>query len=313
MTSRWTTICMATTLLLCASPVTAHADRLTAAMPALATGAIPPPGQVLWTANGTRPLSDEWAEYSTGIDCAVDSTGINDPEIFQESSVVAPYTRGHAYEANVSQSDPLCYSGNRAELGEGLPERGIRTIGSGGFSASRYFLPGRDYWVSFWMRLGSNFPINDANWANVAQFKFLPGAFATYPVALLQVFSGHLWWVDGNTSQYWDLGAVTTSMWMKITVHFLVSSDPSVGYVEVYGSLNGGAEEQLMAHTNVATTAVCAALCSEYGLTVGDDMPITSRIGIYRNPTIPGSATDYFDGYTVATTRDAAEASAFGS
>ena len=43
----------------------------------------------------------------------------------------------------------------------------------------------------------------------------------------------------------------------------------------------------------------------------GTSVPAHARIGIYRNPTISGTAHLWYDGYTVATTKADAEASAF--
>jgi hypothetical protein len=45
---------------------------------------------------------------------------------------------------------------------------------------------------------------------------------------------------------------------------------------------------------------------------VGGAMTNHARVGIYRNPAIRGNAHILFDGFTIATDRDSAEARAFG-
>lgn len=281
---------------------------------------------LLWAANGADSLANEWAEVSSynggagNSGCSRDTAGQWDPEVFQQNQVVAPYSPNQrAYYFHVdSLETPVCFSGTRTELGQSLPGRGNENVGSGGFSSSRYFMPGGEYWVSFWLRLGRNWPF-DVNWQNVAQFKMLLNTAAANPIMLFQAATNsqgvgpiHLWFNDANTNQFFDLGAVNTETWLQLTVHFLVSSNAATGFVEVLGNYSGkaAATSVKMTKTFLATTSTFTT--PSYGLGTGADSPLHARIGIYRNPVVSGTADAWFDGYSVGTSQASAETSAFG-
>lgn len=260
-------------------------------------------GAVLWQADAERPLNQEWAEYSTATHCAVTSDRVrSDSEAFRESSVVAQGS--YAYEFIASGDDDKCYGGERAELGQGLPERS-------NFSETRRFNQGDDRWISFQVRLGSDFPVRNPNWDLIAQWK--QNASTTVlsgPILSLQVYSGSLWlgaaggtrdpsWKD---DKLWRLARVTSGRWIKMSIHIKFDTNPRVGLVAVYGNPDGAGMRKLLSLRHLSTLATNAS---------GNWVPSQARIGIYRNSVIPGSAHLYYDGYTVASTRAAAEAKAF--
>jgi hypothetical protein len=73
--------------------------------------------------------------------------------------------------------------------------------------------------------------------------------------------------------------------------------------VELFGNPAGGAVVPLLARTATYTMKKDAS---------GTAVPLHARIGIYRNPDGGfGTETAYYDGFTVATSRAAAEANAF--
>ena len=257
-------------------------------------------GSVLWKADAESPLNQEWAEYSTATHCAITSDQVSsDPEAFRESSVVAQGS--YAYEFVIHNGDN-CY-GARTEIGQALPDRV-------NFSASRLFNQGDDRWFAFQVRLGSDFPVSTPNWQVVAQWKQLASTTAVrFPMVALQVYNGAFYLdraagtATGSVRTFGTrLATAITNRWMKMSVHIKFSTYRTVGYVEIYGDPNGRGMRRLMRRTHFSTLATDA---------LGNPVPSHSRIGIYRNPKITGTARLYYDGYTVATTRSAAEANAF--
>jgi hypothetical protein len=257
-------------------------------------------GVVLWKADAEWPLNHQWAEYSTASHCAITSDQVDgDPEVFRESSVVAQGS--YAYEFVIKNGDN-CY-GARTEIGQALPDRGR-------FSAFRRFTQGDDRWFSFQVRMGTGFPVDTPNWNVIAQWKqFAWPTVVRYPMLALQVYSGAFYFeratgttAASNRTVGTRLARAIANQWVKMSVHIRFSTDPSVGFVEVYGDPDGRGVRRLMRRTHFAT------LASDLS---GNPVPSAARIGIYRNSAITGTAHLYFDGYTVATSRLAAETNAF--
>jgi hypothetical protein len=97
------------------------------------------------------------------------------------------------------------------------------------------------------------------------------------------------------------LGPAQHNVWASFTFHVRFSSDPNVGFLEIYGDLGDGlGMRQLMPMTVMSTMKI-------HPIT-GQAITSHARWGVYRNSTISGTATAYFDGFTVARTRAAAEA-----
>jgi len=257
-------------------------------------------GQVLWHAGGEQAIADEWAEYSTAPHCAVTSdTVTSDARV---ARVTAPVAQGQYSYGFVVNDGDNCY-GERAELGQALPSRA-------GFTESHLFNPGNDRWISFQVYLGNDFPVGTGDWNVIAQWKQLvSSSVVTIPMLALQVHDGAFYLERAPGAASADMHTVstrlataTTGRWVQMSLHIVFSADPTVGLVEVYGDPDGGGMRQLMAVQHFSTLTVDAA---------GNAVPSHSRIGIYRNPSISGTAHLYYDGYTVATSRAAAEAAAF--
>lgn len=255
---------------------------------------------VRWMADAEKPLNKEWAEYSTTEHCGVTSDRVrHDPEAFRESTIVAQGS--WAYEFVIDPRDS-CY-GTRTEIGQALPERAD-------FSESRLFHEGDNRWFSFQVRLGDHFPIHTPNWDVIAQWKQLASATVVrIPMVALQVHSGALYLerATGTATATTAtvprrLATATTRRWARMSVHIEFSTDPRVGFVEVFGDVPGRGMRRLMRLEHFSTLATD---------TEGHPVPSHARIGIYRSPAITAKARLYFDGYTVAVTRSAAEANAF--
>jgi hypothetical protein len=259
---------------------------------------------MLWKADAERALNQEWAEYSTATHCAVTSDRVrSDPQAFRESSVVAQGSYAYEFIANHGDENK-CYGGERSEIGQGLPERA-------NFSETRRFNQADDRWISFQVRLGNDFPLTNPNWDLIAQWKQIAStSVVPGPMLALEVYSSSLWLgAAGGTAnpnsadgKIWRLAHVTTGRWIKLSIHIKFDTNPRVGYVEVYGNPDGTGMRKLFSLRHLSTLATDAS---------GAWVPSQARIGIYRNAVIPGTAHLYYDGYTVATTRAAAEANAF--
>jgi hypothetical protein len=288
--------------------------------PALVSTATPPPtvtGTVLWKADASQPVYDEWAEISTPSFCPPAQTSpqsVADQSAGRETTVVPT---GHAAAYGFTVSSLLCAGDNRrSELGEANPPKP-------GFD-NRLFQPGDDRWISFQILLGSDFPLapktTDGSdpWQVIAQFKQLG---AGIPVLTMHVEGGKIGLYKSNTDNVSTATRdvpqidangvaarvpVVANRWLQFTLHIRFSSSPSTGLIEWYGNPDGAGMRRLWPST-AAPFYGYTMITSSSGSTVLSH----SRIGIYRNKMISGTAHDYWAGYTVATTRSAAEASAF--
>jgi hypothetical protein len=96
---------------------------------------------------------------------------------------------------------------------------------------------------------------------------------------------------------------VAYDRWIKLLFHIEWSSSASAGSVELFGDIYGTGMLPLMPRQSMFTMKMDPA---------GQTLPVDSRLGIYRDRTIAGDATAYFDGFTIASDRASAESSAFG-
>lgn len=255
-----------------------------------------PHGDVLWKADAERPLVQEWASSSAAprdpkAECeSVAPPDATSPRI--RRSRVAAQGRW-SYAITVKPGDD-CH-GERAELGQGNPTRP-------GFE-DRIFTAGDERWISFQIRLGRNFDPEVDAWRVVMQ---LHQTGDGSPPLSLDVEDGS--WIlyrsdlsheSVDTDELWASPAVK-DRWVKFTLHVKFSPAQDVGFVELFGNPAGGDVVQLLPKTATWTMK-------------DDAVPLHSRIGVYRNPAGPfGTETALYDGYTVATTREAAEGNAFG-
>jgi hypothetical protein len=258
-----------------------------------------PTGSIVWRADGESVFDQEWASVSTQTSCGRTlSSGMVDAR-FQRVSAPAAKGAG-AYQSHLQDGDE-CY-GERSETGQGNPTRSS-------FS-DRLFREGEERWISWQVRLGAGFPINVNTWQVVAQWKQL-GSLGI-PVLSMEARGGG--WrfyanpADPNATSGFKtfvLGPAALERWTRFTMHVRFSPDPSVGFIELYGDLaDGKGMRQLIARTQTSTMKFDPAKNNQ---TVDSH----ARLGIYRDKAISGPADVFYDGYTVATSRAAAEANAF--
>jgi hypothetical protein len=230
-----------------------------------------------WRADAERPIAEQWASIATEDHCAVVAASLRaDARVMR---VRSPRAQGaYAYAFHVRDGD-RCY-GERAELGQALPSRS-------GFTAPRLFREGDDRWISFVVLLGLDFPVHTSHWNLIAQWKQLavPNRAGCCPVLALEVHDGR-YHLDHEGRNLWTGPQAVRGRWTRLTLHVHFSADPALGSVEMFGA--GG--RRLMRPKRISTLALG---------TDGAPVPSAARIGIYRDPAIPGDAHDYFDDYTV--------------
>jgi hypothetical protein len=238
---------------------------------------------VLQFSGAEQPWNQEWASWS----CA-------DASRVQE--VTSPAAQGKkAYQLTVHDGDNAY--GERCELGQGNPGR----------SGFPLFHAGDERWISFQVYLPDSYPIDTPNW-NVF-FQIHQEGDGGCPPISLNVENGQFKLYNSarktyvlDTVEKWHAPA-QRNRWTKFTVHIKNSPDDNVGYVELYGDLDGQGMKQVMARQYMHTMTQRAD---------GSAMTNHARIGIYRNPAIQGTASIFVDGFTIATDQASADTAAFG-
>ena len=252
---------------------------------------------VLWKADAERSASAEWASSRADPPGPQPCPGSTPPDRAAPKirRVTSPVAQGrYAYSITVAPGDD-CH-GERAELGQGNPSRP-------GFE-NRVFEDGDERWISFQVRLGADFDTSVDTWRVIAQFHEPGGDYGT-PALSLQVEGGDfvLYRADKNvvsedTVELWRTPAVK-DRWVRFTLHVKFSPDPHTGFLELFGNPAGGPVHQLLRKRATFTMRKGPG---------GRGAPLHARIGIYRDPEGHfGTETVYFDGYTVAKSRAAAE------
>jgi hypothetical protein len=240
-------------------------------------------GAIEVSADAERPLTQEWANYS----CA---------DASRVKQVESPAVQGRrAYEIEVRDGDNSY--GERCEIGMANP-------GRAGFPV---FREGDERWISFQVYLPDDYPIDTPDWNLIFQIH-QQGDGGCPPISIgvedgkMKMFKSVRNTYVYDTAEMWT-APVQRNRWMKLTLHIKNSADPSVGFVELFGDLDGQGMKTLLERTATHTMTKTAS---------GESMINHARVGIYRNPRISGTAHVLFDGFTISTDRASAEANAYG-
>jgi len=239
---------------------------------------------VLWTADAEHPVNKEWANVAA--------------EAGRVTRVTSPVAQGgYAYSIELRPGDNPGGYGERAELGMGNPT-------AAGFPL---FNEGDERWIAFQVYLPDDYPINFRSWDCIMQLKQL-GSLGT-PALSMGVERGAFTLKNSATNHEdsqqtpikWS-GPAVADRWVSFVLHVKFSPSDSVGFVELFGDLDGTGIKPLMGKTFMHT------MKTENGVAV----PSQSRIGQYRDSEAgAGVSHIYFDGYTIATDRASAEGNAF--
>lgn len=234
-----------------------------------------------WSANAESPWGSEWANSSCETNDRI-------------QRVTSPHAQGdHAYRIEVRDGDDSF--GERCELAQGNPPRDGYPL----------FNEGEERWIAFQTYLPDDYPLEHNRWQVIMQLKQL-GAMGT-PALAMEATDGR-WQLDNSSNNgtsslgvgKWSAPA-QRNRWVKFMLHVKFSPDPDVGWVELYGDLDGSGVKELMPRLRTWT------MKQEGGAAVRSH----ARIGIYRDPSIQGTSHILFDGHTIATDRATAEAGAF--
>jgi hypothetical protein len=146
------------------------------------------------------------------------------------------------------------------------------------------FAPGDETWTAISYYLPPSFPYY-SRWSLVAQWKEPYGGTPPQQINL-QEDKWHI--VGSNTLSprpRWELAPIRRGQWEDFVVHHKWSTDPKVGFVEVY--LNGK-----------------LVLPKTYTRTINNEVPLFLSVGHYRDLRNEGTAVLYIDDVKVGTTHD---------
>jgi Polysaccharide lyase len=241
--------------------------------------------RVLWTANPTEPILEEWANVAAepGRITTVPFAAVPDE---------------HAYRVEIREGDDPGGYGERSELAFGNPERT-------GFPV---FHEGEDVWIAFQFRMQAPYPLREDhnNWNLIFQLH-QHGGTSSPP---FEIDAERNAFVATNTPSETQSGGeigmwpAEAEKWSKFLLHVKFSSSPQIGFIEIFGELNEDKSGivPLLPNTKLPT------VFQQNGVAV----PTHARIGTYRGNWFPRpTAVTYYAGFTVATDRASAEASAF--
>ena len=258
-------------------------------------------GKVVWTADGESSLASEWASSSSLPTAAA-------PARPAASRIAASSFRAQgrrSYRFKVRDGDQSF--GERAELGQALPARSDYE--------NRWFRAGQERWIAMQYYLPASWP-TDNTWQTVFQIKPVsPGGGG--PNIGLDAGRNRLMFY-GNSNAFGSTAGndflgngplpgrgyrLRRGRWIKLTWHIVFSADPAAGSIEVFGNLADGKGMRTLVRQRKRATMKYLN---------GAMDPVHLRVGIYRDPAITATARLYVDGITVAKTRAAAEANAYG-
>jgi hypothetical protein len=277
------------------------ADKAAAEVVAALEGKEEPPveGKVLWKGDGSQPLYEQWSEVSDQEHCALVSSSSNLPDsrIFLVND--ARFSKGNAVKFVLRSTDSGCYTG-RTELGTGNPTKSGRTTFPWVFNA------GDEAWFAMEAAYPANLPpggliqLHEAGGPGSPPFGFGPGG-NTHPSTLPARWEGHIQQnnVGGGPVTNLTFGEpVQSDTVYRIVMHAKFELTQT-GFVEVFiGPKSAGAPT--LVYSNHATSL----LKSGY-------LPTHVRVGNYIGLAPKGESILYLGGFSVATTRAAAEAAAF--
>jgi polysaccharide lyase-like protein len=246
------------------------------------THASPASARIVWRAGAERGLMREWANYSC--------------QRGRRISRVSPGSSGrYAYRVRLYDGDNSY--GERCEMAMGAPMRR-------GFPV---FRNNTKSWVAYQVLIPRPWPGYAWRYNVITQFKSV--ADMCGPPLSLHVEQGRMLLFKSADNRGsctgWPIWSARMQFgrWIKLLYHVKWSSNPRRGWVELFGSLHGGRIQRLMKRRRTFTMKKDSR---------GRTRAVSARLGIYRDRSIRGDATAYFDGFTIATDRAGAVRGAFG-
>jgi hypothetical protein len=239
----------------------------------------PPPGTLLRHDPTTNP--DPMPLWN-----AIDAAS---PSRHQHFSSGGP-TGGGFRRMTVQDGDD--FWGERAELGYNSRLNGL------GAPWGTFFLynAGARRVTDFWMRLPTNFPINTPKWQVVMQMK-QTGPHANNggtPVLALEAREGRWVLTQSDSAGYapathevWSTPA-TVGAWTHVSLDITYSPNPSQGKVQI-------SVGEVSSPIFTTFTQKYEMSPGSQGLNPGDPIPSHLRMGVYHDPSLPGTHVDLAD------------------
>jgi len=267
---------------------------------ALALGAAAPAqAEVVWTADATRPIHEEWASYATRDRCSVATEPSRTSSRIRQVDAPPGSPTRRAYRVELRDGD-VCFGNERAELGQANPHNDLPD------GVDREFREGQERWISFWVAFEPGYPVDvraRGSFHSLVQFKQRWSGPPPFNLGLADGGFEVGRTTGGSNWRSWPkpfrFGDVRTGVAYRFTWHVRFSSDDDEGFLRVFADLaDGRGMREVVPFTRDAT--------------LKRGLPSHLRIGAYRTSRAYGSSVSLYGGTTVATSREEAERRAFG-
>jgi hypothetical protein len=264
----------------------------------------PPAGAVLFRGDGTAPLDTQWASMAAGLSggpwCGVNTSPANIPNARFRYEPSALFPKGFAIHDWLEPGD-TCFS-TRSELQSANPLKS-------GFTKGLY-RNGDDIWIAFGFAYDSNVPVHNhavcpRNAGTIFQLHDHGGVGASVAALALGSAGGEkvglTLWGDYISSRFFTpvSGELKPLTLYRLVLHVLLE-EAATGVIEVLAGV--GSETPQLYEKLTAVKTVNPAGTPEH-----------IQLGLYRDTLCTATPEqDWWDGgFTIATTRAAAETSAF--
>ena len=194
---------------------------------------------MLWRADGSQPIQNEWASYAT--------RPLLGPRLSDHDSRTVVVARvsdvvGSTDERRVSYAFHLLdgdgCSGERAEVGQGNPiKRGFE---------DRLFQRGDDVWIAYQFLIPHGEPPASGKWECLGQLKALGDGGPVVCADLVDdrlalLHAGSVFQLSTDTDRLWTApGPVVQGRWIRYLLHVRFDPDPAVGFLEFSADLADG-------------------------------------------------------------------------
>jgi hypothetical protein len=266
----------------------------------------PPASEILFRGDGSAPLDTQWASMAAGVSggpwCGHNTSPTNIPNARFGFGPMSLMPKGTALHDWLLPGDNCYATLGRTEIQTANPEKP-------GFTKGLY-RNGDDIWVAFGFVYDSNVPVHDhavcpRNAGTIFQLHDHGGVGAS--VAALALGSnggehvGLTLWGDYFSSRFFtpSAGELKPLTLYRLVLHVLLQ-EASTGVIEVFAGV--GSETPALYEKLTAVKTVNPAGSPEH-----------IQLGLYRDTLCKGTPEqDWWDGgFTIATSRAAAEAAAF--
>ena len=256
-----------------------------------------PSGTILWSGDGENPTNQDWSRIFTKAPyCGATPQG-----------GIAPNNHGGYHTRVTSNPTPLQGSYAYKEVVDDSIDCWQERTELSQKEDARQFHPGDENWEAFGVWLGPDFDINrDMKGASTTfQHKPVP---SNNPTTSIKIANGDWYWVTQggtatNTHQTKDVIApATRGVWYRFVLHTKYTSSED-GLTELYSDAPGGPGGPI--------ELVGSRTKPTLWETSSGSSSIRVNMGFYRESGDNGTETLAHDGYTVGTTREIVERSAF--